>query len=358
MRAEEFILEFWKRKPKDRGQAHRDGIDLEAWKDGLEFQIDATAHGRDLGRVLFDVQYQGDQPVLVAKDLMILPEYRGQGIAAIMYDYAKELGYQVERSPEQTNAGKAFWDKNRGEEGQVWENFADGKKPGRKGLAKRSGVDCKQSVTKLRSIAAHSSGERQRMAHWCANMKSGKKRTNEVITVPTVAKGKRQHLDVMPNDGRPIPQGQESENMGERVGRLGSVEVWMYNQGPVRTFVTFDPATRISQLAVTGSRYPGNPDSFIVKGVYSGPRNETRAADLYAWLVNKLGLTLISDRKQSPGGQRVWQELEQRHGRSVNIYAYNLRTNQPVNTGADDPESTHGRRGDIAQNVRLIAAPK
>lgn len=56
------------------------------------------------------------------------------------------------------------------------ENFADGKKPGRKGLAKRSGVNCKQSVTKLRSIAANSSGEKQRMAHWCANMKSGRKK--------------------------------------------------------------------------------------------------------------------------------------------------------------------------------------
>ena len=56
----------------------------------------------------------------------------------------------------------------------VAENFADGKKPGRKGLAKRVGVDCKQPVNKLRSIAAHSSGEKQRMAHWCANMKSGR----------------------------------------------------------------------------------------------------------------------------------------------------------------------------------------
>lgn len=55
------------------------------------------------------------------------------------------------------------------------ENFADGKKPGRKGLAKRSGVDCKQSVTALRKVAKNSSGEKQRMAHWCANMKSGKK---------------------------------------------------------------------------------------------------------------------------------------------------------------------------------------
>ena len=56
------------------------------------------------------------------------------------------------------------------------ENFADGRKPGRKGLAKRVGVNCKQPVSKLRSIAKNSSGERQRMAHWCANMKSGRKK--------------------------------------------------------------------------------------------------------------------------------------------------------------------------------------
>lgn len=60
------------------------------------------------------------------------------------------------------------------------ENFADGKKPGRKGQAKRSGVDCSKSVTDLRKIAAASSGEKQRMAHWCANMKSGRSKTNEV----------------------------------------------------------------------------------------------------------------------------------------------------------------------------------
>ena len=56
------------------------------------------------------------------------------------------------------------------------ENFKDGKKPGRKGLAKRMGVDCSKPVGELRKIAKNSSGEKQRMAHWCANMKSGKKK--------------------------------------------------------------------------------------------------------------------------------------------------------------------------------------
>ena len=56
----------------------------------------------------------------------------------------------------------------------VGENFADGKNPGRKGLAKRSGVNTKASVSSLRKTAKNSSGEKQRMAHWLANMKAGK----------------------------------------------------------------------------------------------------------------------------------------------------------------------------------------
>jgi hypothetical protein len=56
----------------------------------------------------------------------------------------------------------------------VEENFADGKKPGRKGLAKRSGVNTKASVSSLRKTAKSSSGEKQRMAHWLANMKAGR----------------------------------------------------------------------------------------------------------------------------------------------------------------------------------------
>ena len=56
----------------------------------------------------------------------------------------------------------------------VAENFADGKNPGRKGLAKRMGVNTKASVSDLRKTAKNSSGEKQRMAHWLANMKSGR----------------------------------------------------------------------------------------------------------------------------------------------------------------------------------------
>jgi hypothetical protein len=58
----------------------------------------------------------------------------------------------------------------------VAENFADGRNPGRKGLAKRMGVNTKASVSSLRKTAKNSSGEKQRMAHWLANMKAGRKK--------------------------------------------------------------------------------------------------------------------------------------------------------------------------------------
>ena len=58
------------------------------------------------------------------------------------------------------------------------ENFHDGKVKGRSrpGRVKRSGASCNGSVTSLRAKARKASGERAKMYHWCANMKSGKKK--------------------------------------------------------------------------------------------------------------------------------------------------------------------------------------
>jgi hypothetical protein len=58
----------------------------------------------------------------------------------------------------------------------VAENFADGKVKGksRPGRVKRAGASCDGSVTDLRQRAKNASGERAKMYHWCANMKSGK----------------------------------------------------------------------------------------------------------------------------------------------------------------------------------------
>jgi GNAT superfamily N-acetyltransferase len=63
----------------------------------------------------------------------------------------------------------------------VAENFADGKVKGksRPGRVKRAGASCNGSVTDLRRKAKNASGERAKMYHWCANMKSGRAKKNK-----------------------------------------------------------------------------------------------------------------------------------------------------------------------------------
>ena len=56
------------------------------------------------------------------------------------------------------------------------ENFADGKVKGKSkpGRVKKSGASCNGTVTQLRKRAKNASGEKAKMYHWCANMKSGR----------------------------------------------------------------------------------------------------------------------------------------------------------------------------------------
>ena len=65
----------------------------------------------------------------------------------------------------------------------VAENFADGRNPQDKGDAKRHGINTKASVSSLRKTAKQG-GRKGQLAHWLANMKSGrakKKKTNETV---------------------------------------------------------------------------------------------------------------------------------------------------------------------------------
>ena len=123
-----------------------------------------------LGYVEFDI---GDGKELDPQDLRVDDKYQGQGIAKTMYDYVKQLGYTIVRSWDQTDAGAGFWDKHRGEDVRVWENFHDGKNPQDKGDSKRHGVPTKASISTLRKVAKQG-GRKGQLAHWMANMKSGR----------------------------------------------------------------------------------------------------------------------------------------------------------------------------------------
>ena len=76
---------------------------------------------------------------------------------------------------EPENAAKTLLQRLFGKKTTV-ENFADGKKKGKSkpGRVKKSGASCNGSVTELRAKAKKASGERAKMYHWCANMKSGR----------------------------------------------------------------------------------------------------------------------------------------------------------------------------------------
>jgi hypothetical protein len=108
MRAQEFVLEYKLLISRDA-----DGV-----------AIKATAGGKNLGHAEFFFDKEGR---LDPQTVWVDERYHGQGIAADMYDYLKDNGYTIVRSWDQTDAGKGFWDKHRGEDVRVWEARAGGK---------------------------------------------------------------------------------------------------------------------------------------------------------------------------------------------------------------------------------------
>jgi predicted nucleotidyltransferase len=85
-----------------------------------------------------------------------------------------KLGTNIHRIAQEE--GQLLWSKTN-------ENFADGRNPQDKGDSKRHGINTKASVSSLRKTAK-SGGRKGQLAHWLANMKSGRakaKRKNESI---------------------------------------------------------------------------------------------------------------------------------------------------------------------------------
>lgn len=60
----------------------------------------------------------------------------------------------------------------------IKENFADGRNPQDKGDSKRYGINTKSSVSSLRKTAKQG-GRKGQLAHWLANMKAGRAKSNK-----------------------------------------------------------------------------------------------------------------------------------------------------------------------------------
>jgi hypothetical protein len=99
------------------------------------------------------------------------PESRAKLYDRLVQRYSKTWGYRAYRAD---SIGLVTYELARMR--NVAENFADGKVKGksRPGRVKRAGASCNGSVTDLRARAKRASGEKAKMYHWCANMKSGR----------------------------------------------------------------------------------------------------------------------------------------------------------------------------------------
>lgn len=114
MRAKEFIIEYKEYPTREYG-----GVTFTMKeKDGQLIVRALNDYGISVGHVIFNM----DGKILDPQDLTVASKYQGQGIARVMYDYIKSLGFTIERSWDQTPAGKGFWDKHRGEDVRIWED--------------------------------------------------------------------------------------------------------------------------------------------------------------------------------------------------------------------------------------------
>jgi hypothetical protein len=134
------------------------GQQYAVWADGF----DAKTLGREYVEQLMDLTRKGMGIQATKQPTIVKPKQPAP----------QEEPQQMESRC--VNIGEAWEQEMSNAVDKLLENFADGKKPGRKGLAKRSGVNTKASVSSLRKTAKNSSGEKARMAHWLANMKAGR----------------------------------------------------------------------------------------------------------------------------------------------------------------------------------------
>lgn len=95
----------------------RNGIKLDTYMDGVTVEIHAMDGNTRIGYVVFDRDGKDLTPI----DLAVERDYQRRGVASTMYDHAKDLGFKIHASSDQTSAGKQFWNKHRGKE-RVWEN--------------------------------------------------------------------------------------------------------------------------------------------------------------------------------------------------------------------------------------------
>jgi len=75
-------------------------------KGDLAVTVD-DANGNQIANALFEVNEDGD--TVSSQDTWVHQQFRGRGIATLMYNWAQRLGNTVVKSKTLSRAGKKFW---------------------------------------------------------------------------------------------------------------------------------------------------------------------------------------------------------------------------------------------------------
>lgn len=125
------------------------------------------------------VYYEPDEP-------QPNPESRAKLYDRLVQRYARTWGYRAFRAD---NGNLVIYELNRIKK-SVDENFADGKNPEHKGDSKRYGIPKHATLAQLDKIA-HEGGRRGQLAHWQANMRRGRAKTESEILDDDLEEGWR-----------------------------------------------------------------------------------------------------------------------------------------------------------------------
>ena len=141
--------------------------------EGDQFKIFATV--LDIAKDFINLKRPKSIQFTAHKEETETTSSRTKLYSAMVKRFANSLGYDSQEKPFNDFVVYVLTKK---QDESVAENFADGKGPGRPGDSQRHGIPKHATLAQLDKIA-HQGGRKGQLAHWQANMRRGRAKTNE-----------------------------------------------------------------------------------------------------------------------------------------------------------------------------------
>lgn len=110
------------------------------------------------------------------------------------------------------------------------------------------------------------------------------------------------------------------------LSKLGSNKIFYTNY--IQNYTEFYLVERNRVRLVIQTKRKG---SAYTIGAVRGDKNKTPAHKVYAHLIRDHNIVLVSDRKQTIGGQNIWIKLSRE--KNIGIHGWDIKKSKPVNIG-------------------------